>query len=89
MTPNLTTRLLHRLPYNEAFLREVMRKEAVAPLGVLHRATEDTELGGYNIPKVSSGINLGKAHIKIKHALFSNEYFRAGHNHDLEPVELP
>ncbi|KDR03601.1 putative cytochrome P450 304a1 [Zootermopsis nevadensis] len=39
------------LPYNEAFLREVMRKETLVPLSLLHRATEDTELGGYNIPK--------------------------------------
>jgi hypothetical protein len=66
-----------------------MRKEAVAPLAVLHRSTEDTELGGYNIPKVSSRINLSKAHIKIKDALFNNKYFGAGHSDDLEPVELP
>jgi cytochrome P450 len=42
------------LPYNEAFLREVMRKETLVPLSVAHRAIEDTELGGYNIPKVSN-----------------------------------
>ncbi|XP_021941664.1 probable cytochrome P450 304a1 [Zootermopsis nevadensis] len=48
---NLISSLMHRLPYNEAFLREVMRKETLVPLSLLHRATEDTELGGYNIPK--------------------------------------
>jgi hypothetical protein len=31
-----------------------MRKETLVPLSVAHRATEDTELGGYNIPKVSN-----------------------------------
>jgi hypothetical protein len=59
------------LPYNEAFLREVMRRQTLVPLAVIHRATEDTELGGYFIPKVSSGINLSKVHIMIKDALFN------------------
>jgi len=40
-----------RLPYNEAFLREVMRKQTLVPLAIFHRATEDTELNGYSIPK--------------------------------------
>ncbi|XP_069682422.1 probable cytochrome P450 304a1 [Periplaneta americana] len=40
-----------RLPYNEAVLRESMRKETLVPLSVVHRATESTELGGYTIPK--------------------------------------
>jgi len=40
-----------RLPYNEAFLREVMRKQTLVPMSVVHRATEDTELNGYFIPK--------------------------------------
>ena len=59
------------MPYNEAFLREVMRKETLVPLSVVHRATEDTELHGYFIPKVSSGIKLSKAHIIIRDALFN------------------
>ena len=59
------------MPYNEAFLREVMRKQTLVPLAVVHRATEDTELNGYSIPKVSSGINLSKTHIIIMDALFS------------------
>jgi len=71
ITPNLTAFLLHRLPYNEAFLREVMRKQTLLPMSVVHRATVDTELNGYFIPKVSSGINLSKASIIIRDALFN------------------
>jgi len=63
--------LLHRLPYNEAFLREVMRKQTLIPLSVVHRATEDTGLNGYFIPKVSSEINLCKTHTIIRDALFN------------------
>jgi len=59
------------LPYNEAFLREVMRKQTLAPMSIVHRATEDTELNGYFIPKVSSGINLSTAHIITRGALFN------------------
>jgi cytochrome P450 len=62
---------MHRLPYIEAFLREVMRKQTVVPMSVVHRATEDAELNGYFIPKVSSAINLSKAHIIITDALFN------------------
>jgi cytochrome P450 len=68
---NNTKFLLQRLPYNEAFLREVMRKQTLVPLAVVHRATEDTELNGYFIPKVSSDINLCKAHTIIRDALFN------------------
>jgi len=46
-----------------------MRKQTVAPLSVIHRATEDTELNGYFIPKVSSAINLSKTHAIIRDAL--------------------
>jgi len=46
-----------------------MRKQTLAPMSAVHRATEDTELNGYFIPKVSSGINLSKAHIIIRDAL--------------------
>ncbi|PNF32313.1 hypothetical protein B7P43_G16248 [Cryptotermes secundus] len=49
-----------RLPYNEAFLREVMRKVSIVPMAVGHRATEDTQLSGYNIPKVSSCTYISK-----------------------------
>jgi len=59
------------LPYNEAVLREVMRKQTLAPMSIVHRATEDTVLNGYFIPKVSSGINLSKAHIIFRDALFN------------------
>ena len=62
---------MHRLPYNEAFLREVMRKQTLAPMSVVHRATEDAELNGYFIPKVSSVINLSKAQVIMRNALFS------------------
>jgi len=67
---NNTKFLLHRLPYNEAFLREVMRKQTLVPLSIIHKATEDTELNGYFIPKVSSATNLSKALTIIKVALF-------------------
>lgn len=59
------------MPYNEAFLREVMRKQTLVPMSVLHRSTEDSELNGYFIPKVSGGVNLSKANIIIRDALFS------------------
>ena len=59
------------MPYNEAFMREVMRKQTLVPMSVVHRATEDTELNGYSIPKVSSVINLSKVRIIIREALFS------------------
>jgi hypothetical protein len=59
------------LPYNEAFLREVMPKQTLVPMSLVHRATEDAELNGYFIPKVSSGVNLKKAQIIIKNALFN------------------
>ncbi|OQV22183.1 Cytochrome P450 2J6 [Hypsibius exemplaris] len=39
------------MPYTEAVLCEVLRIACVGPMGVPHRATEDTELAGYRIPK--------------------------------------
>lgn len=39
------------LPYCEATIREAMRYQTLAPLGVPHKALEDTTLGGYFIPK--------------------------------------
>jgi cytochrome P450 len=68
---NLVVHILHRLPYNEAFLREVMRKETLVPISIVHRATEDTELAGYSIPKVSYHMCLCKIHIKIVSALLN------------------
>lgn len=38
------------LPYTEATIRESMRIETVAPLGVIHRCVKKTTLGGYEIP---------------------------------------
>ncbi|XP_067013403.2 methyl farnesoate epoxidase [Anabrus simplex] len=40
-----------RLPYIEAVLTEVQRCNTIAPLTPPHRATHDTELHGYFIPK--------------------------------------
>lgn len=40
-----------KLPYMEASLRELMRIVTIFTLGIAHRATEDTHLGGYFIPK--------------------------------------
>jgi hypothetical protein len=37
----------------EASLRELMRITSIFTLGIAHRATEDTHLSGYFIPKVS------------------------------------
>lgn len=34
-----------------ATLKEVMRRQTLTPLGVGHRATEDTKFFGYDIPK--------------------------------------
>ncbi|KAJ9573737.1 hypothetical protein L9F63_008861 [Diploptera punctata] len=41
------------LPYMEASLRELMRIASIFSLGIAHRATEDTQLCGYFIPKNS------------------------------------
>jgi hypothetical protein len=66
-----------------------MRRETLLPLSILHRATEDTELSGYNIPKVSCLINLSEEHIKIVCELINQESFDAGHSDDRQPLELP
>ena len=39
-----------RLPYTFACLAESMRYRTIGPLGLPHRASEDTEIGGYLIP---------------------------------------
>ena len=39
-----------RLPYLFACLAESMRYRTIGPLGLPHRASEDTEVGGYRIP---------------------------------------
>ena len=39
-----------RLPYTFACLAESMRYRTIGPLGVPHKASEDTEIGGYRIP---------------------------------------
>ncbi|KAJ9577487.1 hypothetical protein L9F63_005988 [Diploptera punctata] len=59
--PTLDDRI--NLPYCEAVLRETMRKETLVPLSVVHRATEDTKLGDYDIPKDTAVItNLWSFH---------------------------
>lgn len=40
-----------KLPYIEALMAEVLRMSSLAPLSVPHKATTDTELRGYHIPK--------------------------------------
>ena len=39
-----------RLPYTFACLAESMRYRTIGPFGLPHRASEDTEIGGYRIP---------------------------------------
>lgn len=41
----------YSMPYLEATLREVMRHETLVPSGLPHRAMEDTNFLGYDIPK--------------------------------------
>ncbi|XP_072767521.1 probable cytochrome P450 304a1 [Anoplolepis gracilipes] len=38
------------LPYTEAAIRESLRIETLAPLGIIHKTMKKTTLGGYNIP---------------------------------------
>ncbi|XP_050455199.1 probable cytochrome P450 304a1 isoform X2 [Cataglyphis hispanica] len=38
------------LPYTEAAIRESMRIETLAPLGIIHKTVKKTTLGGYEIP---------------------------------------
>ncbi len=40
----------NRLPYTFACLAESMRYRTIGPLGLPHKASEDTEIGGYLIP---------------------------------------
>ncbi len=47
--PNLSDK--DKMPYTEATIMEVQRIATVAPLGVPHRASEDTTLHGYTIPQ--------------------------------------
>lgn len=39
------------LPYTEACIRESMRIATLLPSSIVHLATEDTQLMGYNVPK--------------------------------------
>jgi len=41
---------VHRLPYVEATILELLRHKTVAPVGFPHRTLKDTEVGGYFIP---------------------------------------
>lgn len=47
--PNLNDR--NHLPYVEAVLSEIQRFSSVAPLGIVHRTTEDCRFFHYDIPK--------------------------------------
>ncbi|KAM9445919.1 cytochrome P450 2B4-like [Clarias gariepinus] len=48
-TPSMDDRA--RLPYTHATVHEILRFGNIAPLGVVHEATETTQLQGYTIPK--------------------------------------
>ena len=47
--PNISDK--DQMPYTEATIMEVQRIATIAPLGVPHRASEDTSLLGYSIPQ--------------------------------------
>ena len=42
---------LSKLPYTEAVIHEALRISSTVPFGNLHRALEDTEIAGYQVPK--------------------------------------
>lgn len=42
------------MPYVEATIYEGMRINPIAPMGVVHRATEDTKFRGYDLKKVGT-----------------------------------
>lgn len=42
------------LPYTDAVIHEVQRMGNIVPLNGLRKATKDTTLGGYFIPKVQN-----------------------------------
>ncbi|XP_026322481.1 probable cytochrome P450 304a1 [Hyposmocoma kahamanoa] len=55
------------MPYTEACIREAMRIDTLVPLGVPHRATADTKLGGYHIPEDTMiGANYTTLHMDKK-----------------------
>ncbi|XP_070542480.1 steroid 17-alpha-hydroxylase/17,20 lyase-like [Ptychodera flava] len=57
-----------KLPYCEAVIHEVMRIRTIAPISLPHETTEDTSIGGYNIPKGTQiWTNLWKLHMDDKH----------------------
>jgi cytochrome P450 len=39
------------MPYTGAVIQETLRKSSIVPMGLMHEATEDTTLHGFNIPK--------------------------------------
>lgn len=41
------------LPYTESSIREIMRYETLPPSGLPHLTMEDTNIMGYDIPKVN------------------------------------
>ena len=49
--PQCLYNLIHRMPYTEALMYEIMRKSSIASIGLFHRATEDVKFYGFDIPK--------------------------------------
>ncbi|KAJ8922282.1 hypothetical protein NQ315_004221 [Exocentrus adspersus] len=47
--PNLNDRI--NLKYTEAVIMEIQRRNNIAPVGIAHRVTKNTELLGYSIPE--------------------------------------
>ena len=48
----------HRMPFVMATVHETVRLANIAPVGVFHATTRDTQLMGYHIPEVGNVWNV-------------------------------
>lgn len=47
----LSMSLLKSMPFTSAMIQEVHRSRTAAPASMIHKTLQDSELGGYIIPK--------------------------------------